>query len=102
MEGPFDVLEAAVYLLEDDIAECWVVNAHDVKNVPGWANTDRLDAVKLAEQEMLRPAFVPPAWQRELRDLCRYRRTLIRERTREKQRPKAAVRGKFSEPALRR
>ena len=26
------------------------------------------------------------AWQRELRDLCRYRRTLIRERTREKQR----------------
>jgi hypothetical protein len=29
---------------------------------------------------------VPPAWQRELRDLCRYRRTLIRERTPEKQR----------------
>ena len=30
--------------------------------------------------------FVPPPWQRELRDLCRYRRTLIQERTREKQR----------------
>ena len=29
---------------------------------------------------------MPPPWQRELRDLCRYRRTLIRERTREKQR----------------
>jgi transposase len=35
---------------------------------------------------MLRPSFVPPPWQRELRDLCRYRRTLVHERTREKQR----------------
>jgi transposase len=35
---------------------------------------------------MLRPSFVPPPWQRQLRDLCRYRRTLIQERTREKQR----------------
>jgi transposase len=41
---------------------------------------------KLAERGMLRPSFVPPPWQRELRDLCRYRRTLIQERTREKQR----------------
>ena len=50
---------------------------------------DWLDAVwlcKLAERGMLRASFVPPAWQRELRDLCRYRRTLIQERTREKQR----------------
>jgi transposase len=35
---------------------------------------------------MLRPSFVPPPWQRELRDLCRYRRILIQEWTREKQR----------------
>src|ERR1700745_3127056 len=35
---------------------------------------------------MLRPSFVPRPWQRERRDLCRYRRPLIRERTREKQR----------------
>jgi transposase len=41
---------------------------------------------KLAERGMLRPSFVPPVWRRELRDLCRYRRTLIQERTREKQR----------------
>ena len=50
---------------------------------------DRLDAVwlaKLAERGMLRPSFIPPPWQRELRDLCRYRRTLVQERTREKQR----------------
>src|SRR5436305_11359912 len=76
------------YLLEDAV-ECWVVNARDVKNVPGRPKTDRLDAVwlcKLAERGMLRPSFVPPPWQRELRDLCRYRRILIQERTREKQR----------------
>jgi transposase len=35
---------------------------------------------------MLRPSFIPPPWQRELRDLCRYRRNLVQERTREKQR----------------
>ena len=35
---------------------------------------------------MLRPSFIPPPWQRELRDLCRDRRTLVHERTREKQR----------------
>jgi transposase len=57
--------------------------------VPGRPKTDRLDAIwlaKLAERGMLRPSFIPPPWQRELRDLCRYRRTLVQERTREKQR----------------
>jgi len=33
-----------------------------------------------------RTKFIPPPWQRVLRDLCRYRRVLIQERTREKQR----------------
>jgi len=46
----------------------------------------RLDAAwlcKLAGRGMLRPSFVPSPWQR---DLCCYRRILIQERTREKQR----------------
>jgi transposase len=88
MESTSTYWKPPFYLLEDDV-ECWVVNARDVKNVPGRAKTDKLDAVwlaKLAERGMLRPSFVPPPWQRELRDLCRYRRTLIQERTREKQR----------------
>jgi transposase len=88
MEATSTYWKPPFYLLEDAI-ECWVVNARDVKNVPGRPKTDRLDAVwlaKLAERGMLRPSFVPPPWQRELRDLCRYRRTLIQERTREKQR----------------
>src|SRR5207344_1601905 len=73
----------------DAVAECWLVNAREVKNVPGRPKTGRLDAVwlaRLAERGMVRPSFVPPVWQRELRDLCRYRRTLTQERTREKQR----------------
>ena len=88
MEATSSYWKPPFYLLEDAV-ECWVVNARDVKNVPGRPKTDRLDAVwlcKLAERGMLRPSFVPPPWQRELRDLCRYRRTLIQERTREKQR----------------
>jgi transposase len=89
MEATSAYWKPPFYLLEDVIAECWLVNARDVKNVPGRPKTDRLDAVwlaKLAERGMLRPSLVPPPWQRELRDLCRYRRTLIQERTREKQR----------------
>jgi transposase len=58
----------------------------DVNNVPGRPQSDRLDAIWQAERGMLRPSFVPPPWRRELRDLCRYRRTLVQERTREKQR----------------
>ncbi len=88
MEATSTYWKPPFYLLEDAI-ECWVVNARDVKNVPGRPKTDKLDAVwlcKLAERGMLRPSFIPPPGQRELRDLCRYRRTLIQERTREKQR----------------
>jgi transposase len=88
MESTSTYWKPPFYLLEDAI-ECWVVNARDVKNVPGRPKTDKLDAVwlcKLAERGMLRPSFIPPPWQRELRDLCRYRRTLTQERTREKQR----------------
>jgi transposase len=88
MEATSSYWKPPFYLLEDDI-ECWVVNARDVKNVPGRAKTDKLDAVwlaKLAERGMLRPSFIPARPQRQLRDLTRYRRTLVQERTREKQR----------------
>ena len=88
MEATSAYWKPPFYLLEDDI-ECWVVNARDVKNVPGRPKTDKLDAVwlcKLAERGMLRPSFIPGRPQRQLRDLTRYRRTLTHERTREKQR----------------
>ena len=79
MEATSAYWKPPFYLLEDAIAECWLVNARDVKNVPGRPKTDKLDAVwlaRLAGRGMVGPSFVPPPWQRELRDLCRYRRTL--------------------------
>ena len=51
------------YLLEAAGLDVQLVNARDVKNVPGRPKTDKLDAVwlaKLTEKGMLRPSFVPP------------------------------------------
>lgn len=62
MEATSDYWRAPFYLLEDRF-EAWLVNAHDVKHLPGRPKTDRLDAVwlcKVAERQMLRPSFVPP------------------------------------------
>ena len=66
-----------------------LVNARTVKNVPGRAKTDKKDAVwlaKVVERGMCRPSLVHPKPIRQLRDLTRYRRSLIREQSREKQR----------------
>jgi transposase len=55
----------------------------------GAVREDKKDAVwlaKVAERGMCRPSLVHPRPIRELRDLTRYRRSLIRERTAEKQR----------------
>jgi len=76
------VLEAAPEL------ELLLVNAHAVKNMPG-RKTDVADAewlAQLCECGLLRPSFVPPPVQAELRDLTRYRKKLIEERSRETQR----------------
>ena len=73
------------YLLEDQGLDVQLVNARDVKNVPGRPKTDKLDAVwlaKLTEKGLLRPSFVPPAPIRVLRDYTRLSEDLIRERTR--------------------
>jgi transposase len=77
------------YLLEAAGFETWLVNARDVKHLPGRPKTDKLDAIwlcKLAERQMIRPSFVPPSEIRRLRDLTRYRVDLIEARTAEKQR----------------
>ena len=76
------------YVLEDLFDEVWLCNAHHVKNVPG-RKTDMADSEWLADvvaHGMVRPSFVPPPPIRELRDLTRYRKTLVDERTREIQR----------------
>jgi hypothetical protein len=61
MEATSAYWKPPFYLPEDDI-ECWVVNARDVKNVPGRSKTDKADSVwlcKLAERGMLRASFIP-------------------------------------------
>ncbi len=88
MEATSDYWRAPFHLLEDRF-ETWLVNAHDVKHVPGRPKTDRLDAVwlcKVAERQMLRPSFVPPSAIQQLHDLTRYRVDLLAVRTAEKQR----------------
>ena len=70
------------YLLEDDFSTI-LVNAAHVKHVPG-RKTDTIDAVWLAQllaHGLLSPSFVPPKPIRRLRDLTRYRKALINERT---------------------
>ncbi len=89
MEATSDYWRSPFYLLEACGFETWLVNARDVKHLPGRPKTDKLDAVwlaKVAERQMLRPSFVPPPPIRMLRDLTRYRADLVATRTAEKNR----------------
>lgn len=84
MESTGVYWKAPYYLLEDDF-EVLLVNAAHVKHVPG-RKTDTIDAAWLAlllSRGLLRASFVPPPPIRELRDLTRYRKALINERSRE-------------------
>ena len=85
VESTSDYWRIWYYLLEDRGLDVQLVNARDVKNVPGRPKTDKLDAVwlaKLTEKGLLRPSFVPPAPIRRLRDYTRLRGDLTRERAR--------------------
>ena len=76
MEATSDYWKPVFYLLEAAGFETWLVNAKDVKHLPGRPKTDKLDCIwlcKVAERQMIRPSFVPPRPFRKLRDLTRYR-----------------------------
>ena len=76
------------WVLEDAIADVWVINARHMRNVPG-RKTDVADAcwgAQLIEHGLVRPSFIPPRPTREQRDLTRYRKSVIEERGREVQR----------------
>jgi transposase len=71
-----------IYNLLEAHFDLWLVNPRHFKNVPG-RKTDVKDAQWLAELlqvGLLQKSFVPPAPQRELRELVRHRTTLIAER----------------------
>ena len=64
MEATSDYRKPVSCLLEAAGFETWLVNARDVKHLPGRPKTDKLDAVwlcKVAERQMLRPGLRPAA-----------------------------------------
>jgi len=82
-------------LLEAAGLNAILVNAREVKQVPG-RKTDVKDAEWIAEllrHGLLRPSFVPPRDQRELRELVRYRRRQIQERAEEAERIQKVLEG---------
>jgi transposase len=73
----FNILEGSFAVI--------LVNARHIKAVPG-RKTDVKDCewlAQLLEHGLLRASFIPPPFIRELRDLTRYRKTLIQQRAAE-------------------
>ncbi len=84
-----------IYTLLETEFECWLLNAQHLRNVPG-RKTDVGDAAWIAQlvaHGLVRPSFVPPKEIRELREVRRYRKALIQERTREAQRLHKIIEG---------
>jgi transposase len=86
-KAPWNILESSFTLL--------LVNAQHIKQVPG-RKTDVRDCEWIADllrHGLLRASFVPDLPQRELRELTRYRTTLIRERAAERNRIQKTLEG---------
>lgn len=84
MESTGEYWKPIYYLLEDRF-EVLLANAAHIKNVPG-RKTDAKDGAwiaQLLECGLVAKSFVPPRPIREIRDLTRYRKTLIQQRTEE-------------------
>jgi transposase len=87
MESTGVYWRAVFYLLEGEF-ECRLYNARHLRHVPG-RKSDVQDAewgCQLVEHGLVRASFVPSRPLRELRDVVRYRKAKIQERTREVQR----------------
>ena len=77
-----------VFQALEDRFECWLLNAHHLRNVPG-RKTDVKDSewiCQLVQHGLVRPSFVPPPEIRRLRDLTRLRKAQSNERARSIQR----------------
>jgi transposase len=74
-----------VYNILENLCEVLLVNARHIKQVPG-RKTDVKDCAwiaQLLEVGLLRKSFIPPLPTRQLRDVTRYRKTLIQQRAAE-------------------
>jgi transposase len=71
-----------IYNLLEASFHVWIINAQHIKAVPG-RKTDVADAAWIADllrHGLVRPSFIPPLAQRDLRDLTRERTNLVQER----------------------
>lgn len=83
MESTGVYWEPVYNVLEGLELTVWVINAQHIKGVPG-RKTDVKDAEWIADllrHGLVRPSFIPNREQRELRELVRYRRTLLHQRS---------------------
>jgi len=95
MESTASFWKPIYNLLELEDIQTLVVNAKNIKNVPG-RKTDVKDAewiASLLRHGLLQGSFIPNRDQRELRELIRYRRSLIDERAREVNRIQKVLEG---------
>lgn len=95
MESTGVFWKAIVNLLEAEGIEFLVVNAQHIKAVPG-RKTDVKDAewiAQLLRYGLLKASFIPNRNQRELRELVRYRRSIIEERARQHNRIQKVLEG---------
>ncbi len=84
-----------LYNVLDGQVEILVVNAQHIKAVPG-RKTDVKDAAWIAgllRHGLLRPSFIPDRAQRELRELTRYRTSLVQEKAAEVNRLQKTLEG---------
>jgi transposase len=89
LESTSDYWRIWYYLAEAAGLQVWLVNARDVKHLPGRGKSDREDCVwlcKLNERGMLRRSFVPPEAIRDLRSLTRTRSRLAQDQVRHQNR----------------
>ena len=85
MESTASYWKPLYNILESSGLNAMVVNAHHMKAVPG-RKTDVKDAAWIADllqHGRLQASYIPDKDQRELRELVRYRKSLVGERTRE-------------------
>ena len=84
-----------IYNLLEDEFTLLLANARHIKAVPG-RKTDVKDCEWIADllrHGLLRPSFVPARAERELRELTRYRTTLVQERSAEVNRLQKTLEG---------
>ncbi|MEH7298747.1 IS110 family transposase [Neobacillus drentensis] len=95
MESTSVYWKPIVNLLESEGIEFLVVNAQHMKALPG-RKTDVKDAewiAQLLRYGLLKASFIPDRNQRELRELVRYRRSIIEERARQHNRIQKVLEG---------